>query len=208
MTKVCVMQSQVPAADRHLPCDTERPESIARVQQENPIDHIMLTLWCGWNAFLDSRQPGAAASPFKPRLMLGFWLALAAMWAIVGTVTLCVRTDWHSLTHQPEMVGKAFVHDFTVQVAYVWSTYKSHHRLRHLLPEIYGVLKLACLVLPSTLVLHVLPLLRDVWTATTFAVSFPLWGALLRNLFSGNKRNAEYLAVFLVYFFVYLNVAA
>lgn len=142
------MQSQVPAADRHLPCDTERPETFARVQQENPIDHIMLTLWCGWNAFLDSRQPGAAASPFKPRLMLGFWLALAAMWAIVGTVTLCIRIDWHSLTHQPEMVGKAFVHNFTVQVAYVWSSYKGHHRLRHLLPEIYAVLKLGCLVLP------------------------------------------------------------
>ena len=84
MTKVGVMQSQVLAADRHLCCDTERPQSMARVQQENPIDHIMITLWSVWNALLNSKQPGAAASPFQPRLMLGFWLALAAMWAMLA----------------------------------------------------------------------------------------------------------------------------
>lgn len=199
MTKVCVMQSQVPAADRHLFCDTERPVSTARVQQENPIDHIMVTLWSVWDAFLDSRQPGVAAA----RLM--FWLAVAA---ILGTVTLCIRTDWHSLTHQPEMVGKAFVHNLTIQVAYVWSLYKGHHRLRHLLPEAYAVLKLVCLVLPSTLVLHVLPLLCDMWLATALVVSLPKCASMLRSLFCGNKRNAEYFAVFLVYFFVFLDVVA
>ena len=65
---------------------------MGRVQQENPIDHIMITLWSVWNALLNSKQPGAAASPFQPRLMLGFWLALvlAAMWAMLGIVTLCI----------------------------------------------------------------------------------------------------------------------
>ena len=177
---------------------------MARVQQESPIDYIMVTLWSVWNVFLDSRQPGAAASPFQPRLMLGFLLALAAMWADLGTVTLCKQTDWHSLTQQPEMVGKAFVHNLTNHVTYVWSSFKGHDRLRHLLPEAYAVLKLVCLVLPSTLVLHVLPLLRDVWTATALVVGLPMWAHMLRTLFCRNKRNAEYFAVFLIYFFVFL----
>lgn len=93
-------------------------------------------------------------------------------------------------------------------MAYVWASYKGHHRLRHPLPEAHVVLRLLGLALLTTLVLHVLPLLRDVWTATILVVFFPLWGSMLRSLFRRNRRNAEYFAVFLVYFFVFLDVVA
>ncbi len=184
MTKVCAMQSQWPAADRHSFHNSEKPESMARVQQENPIDFTMAGLMCVCDVMLNSTDPGNMAA--LPRVMYWFGLALAAMWAILGVVTLYVRTDWHSLTHQPKVVGKAFAHNLATHMAYLWSSYKGHHRLRHLLPEAYVVLKLVGSAMPSTPVLHmhVLLLLK---IAASLALIAPIMAYDLRSLLRATR---------------------
>jgi len=200
ITNVCAMQSRANVADRHsyCNCDTERPESVTRARQENPTDSMVFALWFVWNVFYIYNQPGNGIHGLISKLLSGLYLALAVYWAISSIIAWCIRTDRHSLIHQPKIVGKALMHNLTVHMAQVWSSYKGHHRLRHFLPEAYTVLKLVCLVLPSTytLVLHVLPLLK---IAVAFAIFVPQgfyslrsWSFALRN-----KRNAKCFAFFL-----------
>jgi len=119
---------------------------MTKYQLGNPTDHDMVILWLIWDWFME-------ASPLYI-LMTGFCLVLWAIWSITAW---CIRSDWHSLTHQPEVVGKALVHNSATRVARAWSSYKGNHRLHHFLPEAYAVLKLVSSVLPSTLLLHVMP---------------------------------------------------
>ena len=174
------MQSQVLAADRDLcyDCHTERPESMTKVQQDNPTDRDIVILWGIWAIFVESSA--------LPRIMAGLCLA---RWAIWGIIAWCIRSDWHSLTHQPEVVGKALMHNLSIRVAHAWSSYKGNHRLHHFLPEAYAVLKLVSLVLPSTRLLHVMP---DLYFSAVLAVIVPQWPATLRdwNIFCGTNENS------------------
>lgn len=203
------MQSRANAADRHsyCNCDTERPESVTRARQENPTDSMVFALWFVWNVFYIYNEPGNGISGLISKLLSGLYLPLAVYWAISSIVAWCIRTDGHSLIHQPKIVGKALMHNLTVHMAQVWSSYKGHHRLRHFLPEACTVLKLVCLVLPSTytLVLHVLPLLR---IAVAFAIFVPQGFYSLRSgvLLCGTKGMPSALLsiCFLFYLFLYL----